>query len=98
MKWIRCASQQSRSVNVRFGSKADILTQRITDPKTEIAAEYSKRHHRALAPLAVIGWRKSIKRGEFAQDHFASLSCLATRIVKEMLHLLRLGNSRFAQF
>ena len=36
-------------------SKADILTQRITDPKTEIAAGYSKQHRRALA---VIGWRK----------------------------------------
>ena|SRR6516165_8273973 len=39
-------------------SKADVLTQRITDPKTEIAAGYSKQHRRALAPLAVIGWRK----------------------------------------
>src|SRR6516162_10347144 len=38
--------------------KADILTQRITDPKTEIAAEYSKQHRRALTPLAEIGWRK----------------------------------------
>ena len=38
--------------------KADVLTQRITDPKTEIAAEYSKQHRRALTPLAEIGWRK----------------------------------------
>src|SRR6516225_4518702 len=38
--------------------RADILTQRITDPKSEIAAEYSKQHCRALAPLTVIGWRK----------------------------------------
>ena len=38
--------------------RADILTQRITDPKTEIAAKYSKQHRRALARLAVIGWRK----------------------------------------
>ena len=38
--------------------RADILTQRITDPKTEIAAKYSNQHRRALAGLTVIGWRK----------------------------------------